>query len=402
VAVEKTVRELTASFQDKVSELREEPEFQWKSNQIKHALEQNGDPSIKLTVGNVPLEYDLWEGLRNPAVVGLYPAGLREIWEFYANRKKERVDEAGRSTIFQTPRSYNYAIKRYPRVVIISAMLPFAPQLIGKYTEHVLENEKSSSHLFSRMYEDVNLMIDKAVGRVAMDLATKDTVAIPMNGQNVASISTEAIAKTHQGGSHGPSKGGHYPQKSIAALIGLGQFGISRIIFRDEIIDGKIQRFTGPVRSIIMFDQEDLVKDGDGGVMYPSENWRKFLFKLFDFTNTDPSVNKYRFCTYIPHNDVGCGMCIDCCPSGAQYSSAPASHGAFPEQLVNQQHRFWDEKLQFDFGRCCDERGQMGTLFPEWSCARCVSICASKGNRRAYATKNFYTKMDELTKTAAS
>jgi hypothetical protein len=399
---EKTVRELLESFKDTITELQEEPEFHWSRDRIKHALEPNGDPSIKLTVGNVTLEYDLWEALRNPAVVGLYPAGLREIWEFYANRKKERVDESGRSTIFQTPRSYDYAIKHYKRAVLISAMLPFDHQVIKEYTEHVLKNGKGSSHLFSRMYEDVNLLIDKAVSRVAMDLATKNTVSIAMNGQNVANVSTEAIAKTRQGISHGPSKGGNYSQKSIAALMGLGQFGIQRIIFRDEIVYGKIQRFVGPIRSIIIFDKADLVQNGDGGVMYPSENWRRFLFELFDFTNTDPEVNKYRFCTYIPHNDVGCGKCLDCCPSGAQHNSVPTTNGTFPEQILRQQHRFWDEKLQFDFGRCCDERGQMGTLFPEWSCARCVSTCASKGNRRIHAVKNYYAKMNQLTKTTAN
>ena len=35
---------------------------------------------MKLAVGNVPLDYDLWEGLRNPAIIGMYPAGLKEIW----------------------------------------------------------------------------------------------------------------------------------------------------------------------------------------------------------------------------------------------------------------------------------------------------------------------------------
>lgn len=399
--IEVTDKELKDIFKENIVELQEEPEFQWSAERIKYAADTSGAPNIKLGIGNVPLDYDLWEGLKNPAVVGLFPAGLREIWEFYANRRKLRVDEYGRQTIFQTLRSFKFAQKNYSRAIIISVMLPFTPKTIKDYTIQFYENlekRKGSSHLFSKMYEDVNLMIDKATSRVAMNLISKDNVILAMNDDNVKKISTEAIAQTHQGASHGPSKGGNYSQKSISALMGLGQFGIQRIIFRDEIINGKVQRFVGPIRSIIMFDKEDLVKKGEGGVIYPSEEWRKFLFELFDFTNINPEVNKYRFCTYISHNDAGCGKCIDYCPSGAQYNSVPNTNGAFSEQVAKQQHRFWNEKLQFDYAKCCEERGQMGTLLPEWSCARCITTCASEGNRRAYAAKNFYKKMFQLTK----
>jgi len=392
-----TVKEVTQVFKEKIKELQEEPEFQWSEDKIKYAVEENNEPSVKVAVGNVPLDYDLWKGLRNPALIGLYPVGLREIWEFYANRKKERVDEYGRQTIFQIPRSFDFARKNYSRAAIISVMLPFSPKVTKDYTELILEKRRGSSHLFSRMYQDVNQILERAIIRVAIDLITDDRVAVAMDNRNVKSVSTEAVPLTHQGTSHGPSKNGNYPQKSIAVLMGLGQFGVSRIVFRDELVDGKVQRFVGPLRSIIIFDKEDLVKDGSGGVTYPTEDWREFLFKLYDFTNIDPEINKYRFCTHIPYNDEGCSKCIECCPSGAQPNSAPAPNGKFPEQVSKQTHRFWDGKLQFDFGRCCDERGKMGTLFPEWSCARCVTTCVSQGNRRRYAAENFYRKMFELT-----
>jgi len=248
------------------------------------------------------------------------------------------------------------------------------------------------------MFKDVNLMIDKATSRVAIDLVRDDTVVLAMNNDTVKSVSTEAVPLTHQGDSHGPSKGGNYSQKSVAVLMGLGQFGVSRIVFRDESVDGKVQRFVGPLSSIIMFDKEDLVRDGADSIIYPTETWREFLFDLFDFTNIDPDVNKYRFCTYIPCDDEGCGKCISYCPSGAQTNSAPAPDGKYQEQISKQAHRFWEGKLQFDFGRCCEERGQMATLFPEWSCARCISTCVAEGNRRMYAAKNFYEKMLHLTR----
>jgi hypothetical protein len=388
---------LAAMFEEKIVELQEEPEFQWSKEKIKYAMDADGAPALKLAIGNVPLDYDLWKGLRNPAVVGAYPAGLREIWEFYANRRKENIDVSGRQTIFQIPRSFDFALKNYRRAAVVSVMLPFSQQIIGDYVQLFTKKGKGSSHLFSRMYNDVNLMLDKATSRVAIDLVNDSNSVIAMNNETVKNVSEEAIPTTHQGASHGPSKGGNYPQKSVAALTGLGQFGIARIIFRDELENGKIQRFSGPIRSIVIFDKEEPVTDGSNGIMYPTDSWREFLFKLFDFTNTDAGVNRYRFCTYIPYGDKGCTKCLSCCPSGAQANSAPTQSGKYVEQISKQQHRFWEGKLQFDYGRCCEERGQMTTLFPEWSCARCVSSCVAQGNRRTAAAKDFYEKMRQLT-----
>jgi hypothetical protein len=247
------------------------------------------------------------------------------------------------------------------------------------------------------MYEDVQLMADKAVGRVGIDLASIEGVVLAMDNDNITKISKEAVPTTHQGDSHGPSKGGNFPQKSLAVLTGLGQFGISRIVFRDEVVDDKIQRYVGPLRSIIVFDEEEPIRDSSGSIMYPTEEWRKFIFQLYDFTDSDPNVNKYRYCSYVPLNDSGCGKCIGCCPSGAQSSSVPMPEGGYSEQVSAQSHRFYEEKLQFDYAKCCEARGQMANLFPDWSCARCVSICAVEGNRRKYAAENFGNKLCQLT-----
>ena len=398
MVIDVTVDELTRIFKERLTEVEEEPEFQRSAEKIKYATDENGEPLVKLSIGNVPVDYDLWKELRNPAVIGLHSAGLPEIWELYANRRKQKVDEAGRETIFQVPRSFDFALRNYRRAIIVSVMLPFSPQIIEDYIKQIINKRKSSSHLFARMYEDVNRMIDKATTRVAIDLVADDNVVVAMNNDNVRNVSTETVPQTHQGTSHGPSKGGNYPQKSLAVLMGLGQFGISRIVFRDELTNGKVQRFAGPIRSIIMFDKQELVKDGSNGMVCPSEAWREFLSQLFDFTNINPDINKYRFCSYIPLNDKGCKKCIDCCPSGAQANSTPSPTGEYPEQVSRQTHRFWEGKLQFDYGKCCDERGQMAGLFPEWSCARCVSICLDEGSRRKYASQGFYEKMLELTK----
>ncbi|MGD2250319.1 MAG: hypothetical protein PVF58_18120 [Candidatus Methanofastidiosia archaeon] len=381
---------VTDLFKKTITELQKEPQFNRYSPL--YAV-SNGDPSIKVAVGNVPLNYDLWKGLRNPGRIGLYPAGLKEIWEFYAHRSIDAVDASGRPTIFQVPVSFQNACTEYKRAVLISVMLPFAPDIVTQYINTV-EDNLSSSHLFTQIYNTVDTILDTACTRVAHYLVHNDTVVVPMNNQNVSSLSAEAIPLTRQNDSHGPSKGGNYPQKSLAVLLGLGQLGVHRIVFRDEIKSGKVHRYIGPLRSIIVFDKNDVTTDG---LIIINEKWRKFLFKLFDYTNTNPDINKYRFCTYIPLNDQGCGLCTEYCPSGAQPNSMPLPTGKYSTEVSHQNHRFWEGVLQFDHARCCQKRGQMKSMFPEWSCARGLSVCASKGKKRKDAVQNFYEKMDQLT-----
>lgn len=388
---------ISNALKEKVKELKEEPEFQWAGGKIRHAVDKQEEPNVKVAVANVSLDYDLWKGLRNPALIGLHPAGLREIWEFYANSKKDRIDEFGRQTIFQIPYSFNYALKNYNRAMIISAMLPISIEVFRDYNEKIRRRDRSPSYSYTRAAGEVNTLIDRAVTRLGQDLVNHERAVVVMNNATVKKVSTQTIPLTRQGASHGRCKGGNYPQRSIAVLTGLGQFGVSRNVFRDEIVDGRVERSIGPIRSIIIFDKEKLIMDGSKGIFHPTVEWRNFLFKLSDFTCIDPEINKYRFCSYIPYNDEGCGKCITYCPSGAQANSSPTPKGRFPERIARQKHRFWDGKLQFDDGRCCDERGQMATLYPEWVCARCLSICGGEGNKREYAAENFYKKMEELT-----
>jgi hypothetical protein len=277
-------------------------------------------------------------------------------------------------------------------------MLPFSHKVIKGYVDSVENERDRSSYIFRRMYEDTNFMIDKATGRVGIELASVDGAVLSLTNDNVERLSKQALPLTQQGASHGPSKDGNIPQKSLAVLMGLGQFGVSRIVFRDEVVGNEIQRFVGPLRSIIVFDEKEPVKDNSQGVFYPTKEWRNFLLKLYDFTNIDPELNKYRFCTYIPLNDTGCGKCIAHCPPNAQANSVPTPNGLYSEQVSKQTHRFWDDKLQFDYARCCETRGQMASIFPEWSCARCVSACANNGNRRKYAAEKFYQLKQELIK----
>lgn len=392
-----TAENLDHLFRWRIRELQREPEFQLSPDGFKYATGEDGEPSLRVALGNVELDYDLWNRLRNPALVGAYPAGLREIWEFQANRRRQTVDEAGRQTIFQLPRGYDFALHRYGRAVLVSVMLPFSPQILNEYAEIIRERKRGSSHLFSRMFDDVDRMIDKATARVAMDLVVGDAVVVAMDNAAVKGLSAEAVPLTRQGTSHGPCKGGNYPQKSLAVLLGLGQFGVCRIVVRDELVDGRVQRLVGPIKSIVVFDTNELVTDGSGVVLRPSEAWREFVLRLSDFCDVDPDVNRYRFCTYVPSDDEGCVECTRNCPTGAQANSVPANDGTYHARIRGQEHRFWEGKLQFDFARCLDERSQMATLFPEWSCARCLTTCATSGQKRVYAAENWQAKILELT-----
>lgn len=228
-----SVEDLTTLFRQTIRELQQEPEFQSGGDRISYATDAEGEPSVKVALGNVGLDYDLWP---------------------------------------------------------VSVMLPFSRDTTRGYAQTLLDQGTASLHRVSRMLHDINLLIDKATSRVGMDLVDQDTVVVAMDTPTVRRVSTEAVPATQQGTSHGPSKGGNYPQKSIAALTGLGQFGIARFIFRDEVVDGSVQRFIGPLRSLVLFDKKNLVTDGSGGVLALSERWREFLFRLYDFTAADKST----------------------------------------------------------------------------------------------------------------
>ncbi|MBU7032134.1 MAG: hypothetical protein HXS53_06360 [Theionarchaea archaeon] len=381
---------LVSEFARTISDLSLEPRFQ-RGDRIGYAVDRKNQPAVKLAMAQVPLSYDLWEGLKNPAGIGLHPVGIREIWEFYAHRRITGIDEAGRPTIFQIPLPFDRALNQYRCVLIISVMLPFSPLLMDEYADSIMKNTRGSSHLFTRMCDEINALLDSATSRVAIELMGEKRIVVPLVNTTIQSISQEAIPLTHQGAAHGPSKGGNFPQKSIAALLGLGQFGVNRIIFRDEQVGNSIHRFVGPLRSILIFDSQ-MNMDEEGTIIPLTSAWRKFLMRLYDFTDTDPEINRYRFCTHVSLEDEGCEMCRIYCPSGAQSNSMPERNGTFPLEIIQQKHRFWNGTLQFDYRRCCEERGQMTEIFPEWSCSRALSVCAAKGKRRIFSAAHFYDK----------
>lgn len=377
-------------LQEKIIELKKQPEFMWSGGRNNHEVTKDGLPDVKAGIANCQLDFDFWDDLRNPAKVGLYPVDIKQIWEFWANYNKKKADKAGRATIFQTPPAFDTAVEKYKRVIMISVMLPVNEDVFAKYNNHIRKNSIAPSDTYCKAVSETEKLLDRAVMRLSLDFIGKDRAVIAMNNKNAKRITEETTPLTHQGTSHGVCKGGNYSQKSIAVLTGLAQFGISRLVFRDEVLNDKIKRFIGPVLSLFIFDKELPVTDGTGGVLNLNTKWCKTLNMLTDFTNTDPEIMKYRFCTYQSGDkNSSCGLCINNCPSGALKNSSPACDGEYPEFIKKQKHRFKKGALQFDFAKCCDRRGQMSNLYEDWVCARCVSVCGAIGIKRKYAAENF-------------
>jgi hypothetical protein len=171
--------------------------------------------------------------------------------------------------------------------------------VFGAYNEHVKSRSMAHWDRFSKTWNELGQLLDRTITRVAYGLMTEERAVLVMNEKTVERISREAVPSTRQGDSHGSCKGGHYPQKSVAHLTGLAQFGISRLVFRDEIADdGEVRRFIGVLRSVVVFDPEPVVEDGRDGVLLLDEAWRARAPALADLGNADAEINRYRFCTY--------------------------------------------------------------------------------------------------------
>jgi ferredoxin len=78
-----------------------------------------------------------------------------------------------------------------------------------------------------------------------------------------------------------------------------------------------------------------------------------------------------------------CGKCLPACPSGALQNSTPTPVGSYDDAVTNQEHRFWEGTLDFDYANCVNDRSQKGQLYEDYVCARCEVVCASEGIRKS-------------------
>ena len=187
-------------------------------------------------------------------------------------------------------------------------MLPFENTIFEAYNRYIKVESFCPWDRFCKAWAELNQLMDLGIGRLAMNLSRRDRAVVAMNDNTVIRISEEAIAHTRRGDSHGVCKGGNFPQKSLAVLTGLAQFGISRSVFRDEVVDGKVKRYLGVLRSIVLFDSVEAIEDGEGGMLYLTEEWRQAAMKLSDFTQREPEINRHQLLHLYP-GAGGSGLC---------------------------------------------------------------------------------------------
>lgn len=369
----------------KVMEVAREPEYVWGDGFRSFMTDENDRPVVRLAAANCRIEMDIWQGLRSPALVGMYPIGLPEVWMHYAAANVKDTRSDGSPNPLTMPEPFEDACGRYHRAVILSAMLAAHPHIYETYADKIERGELDPLDYYSRAQRELSAILNKALGKLALSLMAPDRAVVPMTAKNVTDLIERTRSEYLKGRYHGPCNN-HYPQNSIAAMTGLMRFGVCRLPFRDEVSpDGTVRRLVGRYASIIVFDEREPLTDGAGGVSLLDEERLAWLRRINDYTDVATEVVAERYCTYNLTRKNGrnlCGRCIEACPAGALANSCPGPDGKFAETLLKQTHRFVDGVLDFDFGNCCRDRGQKAQLYEDYVCARCEAVCAARGIRR--------------------
>lgn len=378
-----------AVFQDlltaKVAEVAAEPEYDWRGDFQSFMKDGDGRPVVRVAITNCAPDMDIWEGLRTPAHVGMYPLGLSDIWMHYAAANVRSTRHDGSPNPLAMPETYEEALGRLRRGVIVSIMLAVNPDMYETYAEKIERGDADPFDYYKRATGEVGSIIDKAAAKFALALVTPERAVVPMAAKNVAAISDRTRSDYFSGRYHGPNNS-HWPQNSVTALTGLMQFGVNRLSFRDEIWPDGSRRLYGRYTSMVIFDEQDPVADGGAGVTLLDSDRLVWLRRLSGYTDVPPDMVAGRYCTYNVTDGNGasiCSKCLDTCPSGALRNSSPLPDGSFAQNVAAQNHRFWEGTVDFDAGNCCRERGQKAQLFEEYVCARCEAICAARGIRKS-------------------
>jgi ferredoxin len=383
---------LTTNISNEIGALITESAYYFNSGNLPFDLDDTGKPCVKVSIGTCSVDFDLWENLRNPATLGLYPLGLLDIWNYYATLTKPRSDESGRTLLFEEAKSPEWAIANFCKAAVASIMLPFSANLFESYAKRIELGIQGPISSFQTTWNSLNDLFDKAVTRTAMNLCSKEVIAIPMTKDLIQSISSVAVPQIHQGTAHGPFKGGNWPQKSIAVLCGLGQFGVGRSVIRDELSDGQIVRYLGPLRSIVFYASKQVFNKEL--INLEDKALRIYVTRLADFTDSSPQTVGSRFCLYQTETgDSGCRMCHVYCPSTAIMRSSPNQQGCYPDSILGQKHRFYNGKLQFDASKCREERSNLTSIYPDWGCSRCIVMCSRRGGRNPRAVESFWNRI---------
>ncbi len=373
-------------LQNKVSQVINEPAYNWNGPFSSFMTDTEHKPAVRVSIINFSLDTDIWEGLRSPAHVGMHPVTPADIWRHYACMTVKTVRSDGSPNPLAMPETFEEAKDQYRRGVIVCGMLAVNPQVYQSYNAKIERGDQDPFDYYSRASDDVNTIINKAIGKTGLALISPDRAVVAMTDRNTDMVISRTKSEYFSGRYHGPCNN-HWPNNSLAVMTGLLRFGVNRIAFRDEAQEnGKCQRLFGRYRSIVIFDKEPPVTDHTGGVTLLDSARLSELAQISDYGNVDAHVTAQRYCTYnmsAPDGASVCGKCISDCPSGALQNSTPAPDGIFAEDVAEQTHRFWEGTLDFDFGNCTMDRHQKGQLYEDYVCARCEVICASQGIRKS-------------------
>lgn len=133
-------------LESKVVEVVDEPEYNWANHFKTFMTDDEGKPVVRVAITNCPLDTDIWEGLRTPAHVGMYPLTPDDIWKHYActNVKTTRYD--GSPNPLAMPETFDDAMKRFRRLVILCGMLAVNPQVYQIYAEKIERGDEDPFH----------------------------------------------------------------------------------------------------------------------------------------------------------------------------------------------------------------------------------------------------------------
>ena len=376
---------LQSLIQSKAVEVINEPAYNWAGPFRSYMTGPDGLPAIRVGIINFDLDMDLWAGLRSPALVGMHPLTPADIWRHYSCLTTKSVRHDGSPNPLAMPEPFDEARQRYRRGVIVCGMLAVNPEMYRLYSEKIAQGEDAPYDYYCRANEDVNRIINKAMGKAGMALLRDNRAVVAMTDKNIEMVVERSRSEYYSGRYHGPCNN-HWPNNSLAVMTGLLRFGVNRIAFRDEVsADGKAQRLFGRYRSIVIFDQEPLeTGNGNGVTLYDAARLEQ-LKRISDYTDVSADVAAQRYCTYNLTNGNGksiCGKCVTACPSGALLNSTPSPAGVYDIRLTEQKHRFANGVLDFDYANCTNDRHRKAQLYEDYVCARCEVMCAAEGIRK--------------------